>query len=151
VTPAGTHFEDFAVGDRMRHARGKTVTTFDGAFLAQLVVNTSDGHFNDDVMRDTAVGEAVVFGGLTLAFVIGLTLDDTGANAIAELGLDDVRLKAPVVHGDTLYAATEVIATEPEAGGGGTATFRHWGLNAAGAVVLRCDRRVRIRGRGADA
>jgi acyl dehydratase len=146
-TGPGTWFEDYVVGDLVRHARGRTVTPFDGAFLAQLVVNTSDGHFNDHVMAATPIGESVVFGGLTLAFVVGLTMQDTAEHAVAELGLDRVRLRAPVVHGDTLYAYTEVLATEPEPGGGGVVRFRHWGRNQRDETVLTCERRVRVRGR----
>ena len=134
-TGPGTFFEDYVVGDLVRHARGKTVTPFDGAFLTQLVLNTSDGHFNDHVMASTPVGTSVVFGGLTLAIVVGLAMQDTGENATAELGLDDVRLRAPVVHGDTLYAYTEVLEAVPDRAGGGMLRFRHWGRNQRDETV----------------
>ncbi len=127
-------------GELVRHSRGKTVTAFDGAGLAQLVLNSSDGHFNDDVMRDSAVGQSVVFGGLTLAFVVGLaTLD--AERPVEELGLEDVRFRAPVVHGDTLYAYTQALGDED-----GVVTLRHWGVNQRGEVVVELRRRVRRAG-----
>ena len=129
-------------GELVRHSRGKTVTAFDGAGLAQLVLNSSDGHFNDDVMRDTDVGRSVVFGGLTLAIVVGLATLDAG-RPVEELGLEDVRFRAPVVHGDTLYAHSQALGGED-----GVVTLRHWGVNQRGEVVVELRRRVRIGGAG---
>ena len=125
-------------GELVRHSRGKTVTAFDGAGLAQLVLNSSDGHFNDDVMRDTDVGQSVVFGGLTLAIVVGLATLDAG-RPVEELGLEDVRFRAPVVHGDTLYAYSQVLGGED-----GVVTLRHWGVNQRGEVVVELRRRVKV-------
>ena len=134
----GPFAEDFTPGERFRHARGRTVGRFDGATMAQLVMNTSDGHFDDAGMADTEWGASLVFGGLTLAMVVGLTMQDTGEHAIAELGLDEVGFRAPVRHGDSLRAYTEVLAVEPD----GAVAFRHWGLNQHGDVVVECVRRV---------
>jgi itaconyl-CoA hydratase len=139
LTGPSTFYEDYVVGDLVRHSRGKTLTPFDGAGLAQLVMNTSDGHFNDHVMRDTEIGRSVVFGALTLAIVVGLAMQDTGENAIAELGLDRVLFRVPVVHGDTLYAYSLVAAKDD-----GVVTFDHWGVNQRDQVVVALRRRVRI-------
>lgn len=139
LTGPGTFYEDYVAGDLIRHARGKTVTPFDGAGLAQLVLNTSDGHFNDDAMRETAAGRSVVFGALTLAIVVGLAMQDTGENATAELGVERVRFRAPVRHGDTLYAYTRVVAKDA-----GVVTFDHWGTNERGEIVVDLRRRARI-------
>jgi acyl dehydratase len=125
-------------GELVRHGRGKTVTPFDGAGLAQLVLNSSDGHFNDDVMRHTDAGQSVVFGGLTLAIVVGLATLDAEA-PVEELGLEDVRFRAPVVHGDTLYAYSQAVVTD-----GDEVTLRHWGVNQRGDVVVELRRRVRL-------
>jgi itaconyl-CoA hydratase len=139
LTGPGTFFDDYVVGDLIRHSRGKTVSPFDGAGLAQLVLNTSDGHFNDHVMRDTTIGESVVFGGITLAIVVGLATQDTAENGLADLGLERVRFRAPVAHGDTLYAYTRVVAKQD-----GVVTFDHWGTNQHGEIVVTARRRVRI-------
>jgi itaconyl-CoA hydratase len=136
----GTYLDDYVVGDVFRHARGRTITTFDGAGLALLAMNSSDGHFNDH-----AWGRAVVFGGLTLAFVVGLTMQDTAEHATAELSLHDVRFTAAVHHGDTLYAVTEVLAADD-----GVVRFRHWGFNQDDVPVVSCERRVAIERRPAD-
>ena len=131
-----SRFEDFAAGDTFRHARGKTVTEVEGLLLTHLVMNTAQAHFNEDLMRER--GGVIVFGGVVAAIVIGLATQDTAENAVRELGLDKVRFKSPVHHGDTLYAITEVLAKEDS----GEVRFRHTGVNQDGAEIFECERRV---------
>jgi acyl dehydratase len=148
LTGTDNSFEDFTVGDVFRHARGKTVTETDGVLLTHLVMNTAQGHFNEDLMRHSPFGSRIVFGGITAAIVIGLACEDTGEQALAELGLDGVRLPKPVRHGDTLYCTTEVIAlTDGEREDAGIATFKHTGTNQNGEVVFEGTRRVLLKRR----
>jgi itaconyl-CoA hydratase len=142
-------FEDFEVGDRFRHFRGKTITDFETHTLSQLVMNTSEGHFNDEVMRDSPFGSVVTFGGIVVATVVGLASQDTAAEAVEEIGIDRISLIAPTRTGDTIYAETEVLETEGDPGlGSGTVRFLHLGVNGRGEAVCEIDRRVRIRRRG---
>ncbi|HEY3688542.1 MAG TPA: MaoC family dehydratase [Streptosporangiaceae bacterium] len=146
LTGTGNYFEDFTVGDAYEHDRGKTVQASDGVTLTNLVMNTAQGHFNADSMKDSKLGDIIVFGGVTISMVLGLATQDTGENAIAELGLDEIRLLTPVTHGTTLYAYTEVLATEdadrPDAG---VVTFRHWGVNQDGVTVFTGVRRTLVK------
>lgn len=137
-----TFAEDFAVGDRFRHARGKTVTEVEGLLLTHLVLNTAQAHFNEDVMRPQ--GGVIVFGGVVAAIVIGLATQDTAEDAVRELGLDRVRFKSPVRHGDTLYTVTEVLGKQES----GEVRFRHTGVNQDGVEVCEIERRVLLRRRG---
>ncbi len=137
LTGTSNYFEDFAVGDVYEHARGKTVNEMDGVLITNLVMNTAQGHFNEHAMKDTPRGQRIVFGGVTIAIVLGLAMQDTGEQALAELGLDAIRLRQSVFHGDTLYAFSEVI--EKQAGDrpdDGVVRFRHTGINNDGAVVF---------------
>jgi acyl dehydratase len=80
--------------------------------------------------------------------VIGLATQDTAENAIRELRLDRVRFTAPVVHGDTLYAYTEVVeATDSHQDDAGVVHFRHWGVNQGDRVVFECERWVLVKRR----
>ena len=135
-------FEDFTVGDRFRHARGKTVTEVEGLLLTHLLMNTAQAHFNSDAMREE--GGVIVFGGVVAAIVIGLATQDTAEDAVRELGLDRVRFKSPVRHGDTLYTITEVLDTQDS----GEVRFQHTGLNQDGVEVCEIERRVLLRRRG---
>ncbi|MFK0111971.1 MaoC family dehydratase [Streptomyces sp. NPDC091217] len=144
------YFEDFTVGDVYRHARGKTLTEMDGVLITNMVMNTAQAHFNADARKDSVFPHVLVFGGVTISMVIGLATQDTGEHAVAELGLDRIRLRAPVTHGDTLYAYTEVLgkqdADHPEAG---VVRFKHWGVNQDEAVVFEGERTVLVRRAGA--
>src|SRR5262249_31658115 len=80
-------------------------------------------------------------------------MQDTGENAIEEVGLDQVRFRVPVLHGDTLYAFTEVVNKEEEPADSrghknvGLVHFRHWGVNQRGATVFEAERRVLLKKR----
>lgn len=148
LTGADNYFEDFAPGDTFRHARGKTVTEMDGVLLCHLVMNTAQGHFNEHLMEATPFGGTIVFGGIIASVVIGLAYEDTGEQALAELGLDEVRFRSPVRHGDTLYAQTEVVdKTDADRDDAGVVTFRHRGINQEDEVVFEGTRRVLLKRR----
>lgn len=150
LTGSNTYFEHFEPGQVIRHARGKTMCEQDNVGITLMVLNTAEGHFNEDAMQKNAMGRdgwnsRLQFGGVTISMVIGLAMQDTGENALAELSLDKIRLKAPVFHGDTLYAYTEVLATEPaDADNAGIVTFKHFGINQKDQVVFEGERRVLI-------
>jgi itaconyl-CoA hydratase len=46
---------------------------------------------------------------LTVAIIVGMSVSDVSAKAIANLGWKEIRLTHPVFPGDTLYANTEVL------------------------------------------
>jgi acyl dehydratase len=140
--------EDFVEGARFRHARTRTITDLDLNGLTLMVMNTASGHFSDHEMADTPFGERINFGGLTLSLTIGLALQDTTGQAVREIGLDDIAFAVPVKHGDTIGAATEVLAVEPQ-GDEADVTFRHLGINQRGEIVCRATRTVRVRTRAA--
>lgn len=147
-TGKDNYFEDFVPGVVMRHARGKTVEAIENVILTNLVMNTAEGHFNEEAMRDTPFKHRITFGGITASLVIGLASQDTGENALAELGLNKIRFKAPVLHGDTLHAYTEVVsvkdADRPDAG---IVLFRHWGVNQHNKIVFEGERTVLVKRR----
>jgi itaconyl-CoA hydratase len=149
ITATDNYFEDFMVGAVYEHARGRTVTEMDNVLLTLMVMNTAQGHFNEESMVGNKFGKRIVFGGLTAAMVIGLASQDTAENAIAELALDKVRLTSPVFHGDTLHAYTEVLDTwsDDNRADAGVVKFRHYGVNQRDQMVFEGERTVLIRRR----
>jgi acyl dehydratase len=148
LTGNDTYFEDFTVGQKIRHARGTTIDEVENQLLTKLVMNTADGHWNEAKMVNTPFGQRLVFGFITASMVIGLATQDTAENAIKELRLDKIRFRKPVFHGDTVNAFTEVLAKE-ETGdpGAGVVRFKHWGVNQAGEVVFEGEREVLLKRR----
>ncbi|MFQ5380480.1 MAG: MaoC family dehydratase [Dehalococcoidia bacterium] len=148
LTGSDNYFEDFEVGATYEHARGKTVTEMDGVLITNLVMNTAQGHFNEDQMSRGPMGRRIVFGGVTAAMVIGLAMQDTGEQALAELGLTGIRFRIPVHHGDTLYAFSTVLErTDAEREDAGVVRFHHRGLNQDGKVVFEGERSVLVKRR----
>jgi itaconyl-CoA hydratase len=148
LTGRDNYFEDFVPGTVMRHARGKTVEALENVLITNLVMNTAQGHFNEHAMKNSRFGQRITFGGVTLSLIIGLAAQDTAENALAELGLDHIRFSAPVFHGDTLYAFSEVLASGPaDRPDAGIVTFRHWGINQNEKVVFEGERRVLVKRR----
>lgn len=141
------YFEEFGVGEVYRHARGKTVSELDNVLITNMVLNTAEPHFNEHVAQaDPMFGHRTVFGGITIAMVIGLAAQDTAQHALRELGMDKIKLFARVYHGDTLYAYSEVLLTEV-AREGGVVTFLHRGFNQNDVMVFSGERKVLIASR----
>lgn len=141
-------FEDFTVGQRMRHARAATIDQVEGAFLAKLVMNTAQAHWNEHLLDRSPLGSGrLVFGLLTASMVFGLASEDTAEHAIAELGCTALRFRAPVHHGDTITAFTEVlaVANAPDRDDAGVVRFKHWGRNHDNAVVFEGERTVLLK------
>jgi acyl dehydratase len=152
LTSNDNYFEDFTVGDVMRHGRGKTIEPLENVLITNLVMNSASSHYDEVVMKNSIFGKRLQFGGVTASLIIGMASQDTSENAIVELGLDKVRFKSPVFHGDTLYAYSEVLAKEdagrPDAG---IVVFQHWGVNQEDKFVFEGQRRILVKRRSAIA
>lgn len=149
LTGNNNYFEDFTIGQVIRHARGKTMCENDNVGITLQVLNTAEAHFNEDAMKDT-FGKRLQFGGVTIAMIIGMTTQDTAENSVRELSLDKIRLKTPVFHGDTLYAFSEVLESESLDENSGIVKFRHWGINQDDNIVFEGERRVQIKKRKSE-
>lgn len=149
LTGKSNYFEDFTVGQVIRHARGKTLEGLENVLITNLVMNTAQGHFNEHAMKSSPYGGRLSYGGVNFSLCMGLAMQDTGENALAELGMDNIRLQNPVLHGDTLYAFSEVLTKEdaPDREDAGVVTFRHYGVNQDDKQVFQGDRRMLIKRR----
>ena len=146
LTGAHNYFEDFEVGAVIRHARGKTMTPLENVLITNMVMNTAQGHFNEHQMAASPFGGIIAFGGVNFSLVLGLACQDCCENALAELGLDNIRLSKPVTHGDTLYAYSEVLEkTAADQDDAGIVVFRHYGYNQRDEQVAQIDRRVLVK------
>ena len=149
LTGSDNYFDDFEVGQVFRHARGKTVTEFDNVVLTHLMMNTAEGHFNEDRMARSEFGTRITYGGIVGSIVVGLASQDTGEQAVRELGVRSMRFVAPVLHGDTIYVYTKVLErSEPYDLDGqqvGEVVFKHWGVNQRQDVVAEVERQVLLR------
>jgi 2-methylfumaryl-CoA hydratase len=103
-TSAGNFFEDFQIGQTIRHATPRTVTAgdvalYNGLFGARFAVQSSDAFAIAIGYPQSPVDDLLIF-----HVVFGKTVPDISLNAIANLGYADCRFLAPVYPGDTLSA-----------------------------------------------
>lgn len=148
LTSGDNFYEDFEVGQTIRHARGKDMTPTENVAITNMVMNTAQGHFNSHAMAQLPFGQILSYGGVNFSLVLGLASQDCTQNALREVGLDNIKLTNPVYHGDTLYAYSRVIAKE-ESGqeDAGLITFRHWGVNQDDKIICEVDRIALIKRR----
>ena len=149
LTSGDNFFEDFEVGLTIRHARGKTVTNLENVNFTNMVMNTAQGHFNEDLasrmggfnksaISDARASNVISYGGVNFSIVLGLASQDTVENAIAETGLDNISLKFPIFHGDTIYAYSKVLEKrDGDRDDAGIILFQHWGLNQNDKISCR--------------
>ena len=115
---------DFQVGQVFTHAIGKTIGESEHMQLTALVRNSHPLHFDEVYCKDNSfTKQRVVYGGLVLSWVATLASRDLGGRALWEAGLDAGAHPNGVVGGDTLYAASKVLAAE-----GDKITFRLVGV-----------------------
>ena len=105
----GRYYEDFAVGDTYKHWPGRTVTAADNTWFTLLTMNQHPIHFDEEYAKKTEFGKPLVNSTLTLAIVVGMSVQDVSQNAVANLGWTDIAMPSPVFNGDTLYAESTVL------------------------------------------
>ena len=146
----GLYYEDFEVGDVIRHSLRRTVTEADNLLFSALTHNPSPLHLDEEYMRNTEFGQRIVNSCFTLSLMTGVSVGDTtDGTAIANLGWEDARFPKPVFLGDTLRIETEVATvreskSRPEAG---VVTLVHRAYNQRAELVGNCRRVALLRKR----
>jgi acyl dehydratase len=109
--PYGRYLEEFEVGDVYRHWPAKTVTEADDHLFCLITMNHHPLHINDVYARDLAAGPQRGGGPLVYSLALGMSVSDVSGKAIANLATEQLSHPAPVFHGDTLFAESEVLET----------------------------------------
>ncbi|GGL64802.1 MaoC family dehydratase [Halocalculus aciditolerans] len=138
----GRYYEDFQVGDIYKHPFGRTVTETDNVWMTNLTMNLNPMHFNEAYAAETEFGERLVDGTFVIALAVGMSVIDVSVNATANLGYDDIRHHAPVFHGDTIFAESEVIEKRESSSRDhvGIVTTELRAYNQEGELVLSLER-----------
>lgn len=145
----GIHFEGFHPGDRFV-TRRRTVTEHDIMQFVCLVGLYEPLFIDEEYIRNESLfGERIAPGSLTFAMAEGLTVQ-TGiihGTGLAFVGIEQMRLLAPVKLGDTIQVEIEVLETkEVPSRGGGIVRYRHWVRNQRAETVMEYDVSRLIRG-----
>jgi acyl dehydratase len=140
---AGRYFEQFEIGEILRHDLHRTVTETDNLLMTTLTHNPQPLHLDAEYAAGTEFGRIVVNGLFTFSLMVGLSVGDTTLGTlVANLGYDAVAMPKPVFIGDTLRAETTVLEkrdskSRPNAG---LVIFEHRMINQRGELVCQCKR-----------
>jgi acyl dehydratase len=111
--PYGRYLEEFEEGAIYKHWPAKTVTEADDHLFCLITMNHHPLHLNDEYARQSQHGRNVVVGTLVYSLALGMSVGDISGKAIANLATEELSHPAPVFHGDTLYAQSEVLEVRP--------------------------------------
>lgn len=147
---AGNYFEDFDLGQVIRHATPRTVTAGDASVYMALYGSRFPATSSDMFARNLGYPMSPVDDLLSFHIVFGKTVPDISLNAVANLGYADCRFIAPVYVGDTLSSSSEVIGKrELSNGRAGIVYVRSTGRNQRDETVIDYVRWVMVRKRDA--
>jgi 2-methylfumaryl-CoA hydratase len=144
----GNFFEDFRLGQQIRHATPRTVglgdvALYNSLFGPRFAVQSSDAFAQGIGYPRSPLDDLLVF-----HIVFGKTVPDISLNAIANLGYADCRFLKAVYPGDTLNAVSEVIGLKENSNRkSGIVYVRSRGFNQHGDAVLDYARWVMVRKR----
>ena len=151
-TNPGNFFEDFRVGQEIRHATPRTLTEGDASLYTALYGSRFALQSSDAFAQAVGFARAPLDDLLVFHTVFGKTVPDISLNAVANLGYADCVFGAPVFPGDSLTARSEVIGLRENANGKtGIVYVRTTGENQRGETVLGYVRWVMVRKGDPDA
>jgi 2-methylfumaryl-CoA hydratase len=147
-TNAGHYFEDFRLGQLLRHATPRTITEGEAALYTAFTGSRYAITSSDEVARAAGLPRAPIDPLLVFHMVFGKSVPDISLNAVANLGYADGRFGAPVYPGDTVAATSEVIGLKENSNRRtGVVYVRTTGVNQRGEPVLTYVRWVMVRKR----
>ena len=142
----GRYFEEFTVGETIKHWPGRTLKEFDDTWFSLMTMNQHPLHIDEHYARTTQHGQRLVNGTLIFSLVVGMSVADISGRAIANLEYEEVKHLGPVFHGDSIYAVSVVLdvresKSKPDRG---VVYIQTKGYNQKDEVVLTLKRKVLV-------
>jgi acyl dehydratase len=139
----GRFYEQWTLGDRIRHQPHRTVTETDNLLISALTHNPQPLHLDHEIAAASEFGRPLVNSIYTFGLMVGVSVADTTLGTlVANLGYDKLVFPNPVFAGDTLRSETECVAvreskSRPNAG---IVTWAHRSFNQRDELVCECTR-----------
>lgn len=106
----GRFFEEFEVGEVVKHWPGRTISEADNTWFSLLTQNQHPVHIdNHYATSNSQHRQNLVNGLLVLSIAIGQTVVDISGRGIANLDYESVTHEGPTFHGDTIYTISTVL------------------------------------------
>ncbi len=147
-TAAGRFFEDFRLGETLRHATPRTLREGDASLYSALYGARFAVQSAETFARAIGYPTKPIDDLLAFHVVFGKTVPDISLNAVANLGYAACRFLRAVYPGDTLSATSEVIGLKENSNRQtGVVYVRSQGDNQRGEAVVDFVRWVMVRKR----
>jgi 2-methylfumaryl-CoA hydratase len=144
-TFSGNFFEDFRVGQVLKHATPRTVTEGDVSLYTALYGPRFALNSSDEFARSVGLPRAPVDDVLAFHMVFGKTVPDVSLNAVANLGYANGKFGVPLYPGDTVSTTSTVTGLKQNSNGKtGVVYVNSVGKNQHGHVVLDYSRWVMV-------
>jgi acyl dehydratase len=150
---SGLYYEEFVVGDVVRHAVTRTVTETDNVLFTALTMNPQPLHLDEEFAKKSIYGTRIVNSVFTLGLVAGIHVSDlTLGTTVGNLGFEDVQFPKAVLIGDTIRVESEVLdkrvsKSRPDTG---IVKLEHRALNQRDELVCRLRRSALMMRRPAE-
>ena len=151
-TNGGNFFEDYAIGQVIKHAVPRTVSGGERALYHALYPARHAIYSSDEFAEKCGLIKSPIDDLAAFHVVFGKTVPDISLNALANLGYAEGRWLKPIYPGDTLRSVSEVIGLKQNSNGkSGVVWVRTKGLNQWDEPVLEYVRWVMVRKGNLDA
>ena len=151
-TGTGRFFEDFRLGEELRHAPPRTVTEADAALYAALYGSRFPLQDARTFARRLGLDATPLDDLLVFHVVFGQSVADVSRNAVANLGYAEGVFGAPAFPGDTLSAKSTIIGLKENSNRKtGVVWVRTMGTNQHGRAVVEYVRWVMVKKRDENA
>ncbi|WP_425043266.1 MaoC family dehydratase [Primorskyibacter sp. S87] len=151
-TNPGRFFEDYSVGQILKHAVPRTVSGGERALYHALYPARHALYSSDSFAQTCGLPQSPIDDLVSFHVVFGKTVPDVSLNAVANLGYAEGRWLKPVYAGDTLRSESEVIGLKQNSNGKtGVVYVRTRGLNQRDETVMEYVRWVMVRKSDLDA
>lgn len=101
-------WDSYTVGERINHPAGMTINDSDHTLATKMYQNNARLHFDDVMMKQTAFGRRLMYGGHVISLCRVLSHDGL-ENALSMLAINAGTHCNPTFGDDTIYTWTEVL------------------------------------------
>jgi len=151
-TNPGRFFEDYTLGQVIRHAVPRSVSGGERALYHALYPARHALYSSNEFARASGLPDSPIDDMAAFHIVFGKSVPDISLNAVANLGYAEARWLRPVYPGDTLHAQSEVIGLKQNSSGKtGVVYVRTTGINQHDLPVMEFVRWVMVRKHDLDA
>jgi len=141
----GNFFDDFRLGQVIRHGTPRTITEGDCALYVGLTGSRHAVHSSERIAREVGFAARPVDDLLVFNIAFGKTVPEVSLNAVANLGYAEMRFLQPVYAGDTIRCESKIIGLkENSSGKTGVVYVRSTGYNEQSQAILTWVRWVMV-------